>query len=1627
MSKLRIRLINPGPASFAGHRITVGFRQKVSGGETTDELTVALEATATASADGSAEVELPDKDTLVGELSLRVAAPDGAELRRISASLDRVDADSPLTIEVGPREPLITQPVEDPAFGAPQRLRGMLVDLTGKGRVASQQIVLFGRAAGAPADAPVETLLIATTDEAGYFYGPYPLGRFAEAFGRVGVHPTSIPIRLNASGELPERVFLAIELDSTGASAEGAGDRDACACDLPVPRDPDDKALVESPATFSTDVGAGGCVDFTKPNRVLEEFDYFAIVRTTEPDIRGLTIKEPPKISIGQIIDILRPQLFANALASRQPALSAGTQPAAGLLGEVSARSAASSAGLAVELPEAEMPELTNLAEMISIAALRALRAAEGGGRRTRPGRASGNGNGEDEAVSQVRIGAEIAKTLTYDPDGFSLTRLASAELATRKLDLVRVLDLLKRAEVPGRGGLTCDNPVDWDDEPTFYQACSIAHGHILHFKQQWVADGYSLGDLLYSLPLAPCQKKQIAVVDWERRESAFRSESLEERERLTAELSRDRDISEIAEASLNEEIRGGSRARTGAFGGGLGIGAILGPVGGLLGIGGGTSSASSSAWQTATRETTASSLQQLRERIQQAASAVRSQRSTVVQTVRQGETVTATTETVANHNHCHAMTIQYFEVLRHFLVRQKLAEVQECLLVPLLMSRFDSAKTRRWREPLSRFLREPGLRRGFDALERIANNYVGSDLPVGSYADGEIEFLEGFLRLTFRLARPRDDSEGNFNEAAWNVLAWLGLDPREFFETYLRNQRERDRIFAETLGPRIAEEIVNGLRLFAVDENDNQTELPIDPTLITSFRNEVSLYVSLRIDSPMPPLTRRSVRFLRIDTSIETPAGPRSISEVLPLGSKIIVDSGEIRYRTAHLAHPLFRSSHIKDDLTGTDPVVLYTPLAKEELRNPREEDKEAANRLLKHLNDHLEHYHRAIWTAMDPQRRFMLLDGFVAPNSQGRSVASVVENRLIGIIGNSLVMPVARGFHLDPTFNQDEEDPIDLFEHYQPATPVDPLRLAVPTKGVYAESVMGKCNSCERIDDSRFWRWEESPCPGEPTPIQPVSTESRRAEPPDLTPREFPAPIVAFQNAPSAPAPQGFAGLLELLSRPDLFRDLTGLTENQRNALEALRGALNTAQFFGGKAADLALQANMRRDVDRAMNKIREAKAEGLITEEQARSLTQSALRSMVGGGTDSPNESALTNEPEVEQAIRSAASTPGGDLSLSRSTAGGTETVRLRTPGAEDSLRSFIVTGPGTSAERRAFGPTALDKTARTRLSVRVRNMPAGGSVRWSVPPDHRGRITLSGDPAVVASVHTGETVEVIGLRPGLTELDVEVRDAAGATVESIKLPLSVPQFVSVTENAAAFEAVLDAFHLADAKDQLLEVAKGVCDLLLATANVRTVWTMAPFGETLPLAFAAGGVAAASVTTASFEGDPPSSALAGRTTAGASGGIGPNFFDETIRVFPGAFDDPVATGDASDVDDATRNAVAVIVADEFTSSPERERAIQLIGRLLGETLAHEIVHSLIGSALSGGAHNAPPVPSELMNRGNDRSLTARSAFEIVNPALPPDLDNLADRGIGFINIPHGDTQDLLNNDFPVPPHFR
>ncbi|MBL1101056.1 ComEA family DNA-binding protein [Streptomyces coffeae] len=1248
---LEVRLSAAGGAGadFTGYAIR-GLSERKEAGPGGDVLFVPFAVAASADAQGRATLMLPPKEDLGPRLTAVVTTPDGRVLHR--DSVETAGLDGVLTLSVRPVSYETPARTSDPSFGRPPRVRGRVVDAKGTSETGRRLVVLWGSTEEQPADGDLTPLLAVETDLTGYFSGPYPLGAFERAQGTVALGDgqiATVPIHLGEDGTFPERVLLVVDLPA----ATDGGDH-GCTGSPDLPRNPDARDLATAEGTFAADPGGGRCTDFTRPDRTLEEYSFSYAVRTTEPEIRGLTLEDEPTVPVGTLL-----------------------------------------AAFPAHLPFGQAREIP------------ALEAGDGGH--------EGNPTAVSTGLAERAVSAKLAKTLLADPNTMPLTRIEATIKLSAHAELLKLLGRVTPAPSE-RTELTGDTAVDWDDDPTIYQAVTVAHGHLLRFKQEWVADGYSMGDLLYSLPLAPAQRKMIAIVDWERRESAAREEFTTAAEQLSASLTRDRDVTDIVNATLSEEARGGSHADTGAIGGGFGIPLL----GGLLGIGGGTSSANSSSWETASRTTTAYALNQLRDRTLQGASAVRSQRSSVVQTVTQGERTVAETEVVANYNHCHTLTVQYFQVLRHLLVRQRLSDVQECLFVPLLISRFTPDKVLRWGETLRPELPRH-LQGGIDALSRINAGYAGSDLPVGAYADDAITSVDGELYLRFQLARPKDEND-EYHEVNWGGLAaLLGIDTQEFYQTFLRGQAQKDRVFLEQLGPRIAQRFVEHLQFFAVREDNSEARLPIDITLLTTFANDRPLYVSLRMGAAsLPPLVRRDIKQIRI-SGLSGLLGVL-LGTILPAGSRVIVDSGTMRYRTAHIDHALFQDAMIRNDLAGgaDDGVRISTRLSGRELRNPRNEDLELSRMLLEHLNEGIERYHHLIWAKMSPNRRYLLLDGFEAPNAGGKSIASVVDNELIGIVGNCLVMPVSRGYHLDPTFDATtvNGDRVDLIEHYQPETPIEPMRIAIPTKGVYAEAVQGACNSCEFKEEERFWRWEEAPVPDALPTIQPVSTESRRAEPPGLEAKDLPAPIIAMQNAPAAPDPTGLAQVLALLGRPDLFRDMAGLAGTQQNAAAALQAAMSAAQFFGGKAGDLAMQGQMARDIDKAMRTIRNSRAANLIDDAQAGELTESAIRGLIGERRPS-KEKKLTEEPEVRDLIRSQTGVESSETRVSRDG----ERVEVRRPATNGAgplgagARPPVLPGAGsTRAEalaaieafrgRTVTGPWRLDRgEVADRLAVLV----------------------------------------------------------------------------------------------------------------------------------------------------------------------------------------------------------------------------------------------------------------------------------------------------------------------------------
>ena len=186
-------------------------------------------------------------------------------------------------------------------------------------------------------------------------------------------------------------------------------------------------------------------------------------------------------------------------------------------------------------------------------------------------------------------------------------------------------------------------NPIRWQDAPdnhnnlSLYQAVTVATGHVLHYSVTTKADGYSLGELLHSLPLAPGQKKQIVVFDQTHTLTGSETQRVSQAESLAASLVNDVSITDTLAGNLSETPKAEARPTTGGVSAGLGLAGIIDGIAGVFGVSGGFANANSTAWQNSSRALSEHFQEQIKNAINQNAQSYRELNASVVTTVRRG------------------------------------------------------------------------------------------------------------------------------------------------------------------------------------------------------------------------------------------------------------------------------------------------------------------------------------------------------------------------------------------------------------------------------------------------------------------------------------------------------------------------------------------------------------------------------------------------------------------------------------------------------------------------------------------------------------------------------------------------------------------------------------------------------------------------------------------------------------------------------------------------------------------------------------------------------------------------------------------------------------------------------
>lgn len=221
----------------------------------------------------------------------------------------------------------------------------------------------------------------------------------------------------------------------------------------------------------------------------------------------------------------------------------------------------------------------------------------------------------------------------------------------------------------------------------------------------------------------------------------------------------------------------------------------------------------------------------------------------------------------------------------------------------------------------------------------------------------------------------------------------------------------------------------------------------------------------------------------------------------------------------------------------------------------------------LVSHLQDNRLYYSQAVWRALDPATIGILLSGYTWPiGGKPRPLVEVVDPTPVSIVANYLVLRISGDDKAERTaWLKAKRIKIGTLREDQ---------VPVPSGGVFAEAVLGRFNSGERLDLTRFWDWQDSPIPIQPPDIAAIQAGSRRDT--DTTvPGQLGTPMLNIVNPPALPDPQGMGAILAAVQNGNMFRDMSGLAATIGLAQKGLEGAFEGAESGAAQAGTNAAAA--------------------------------------------------------------------------------------------------------------------------------------------------------------------------------------------------------------------------------------------------------------------------------------------------------------------------------------------------------------------------------------------------------------------------------------------------------------------
>jgi hypothetical protein len=782
------------------------------------------------------------------------------------------------------------------------------------------------------------------------------------------------------------------------------------------------------------------------------------------------------------------------------------------------------------------------------------------------------------------------------------------------------------------------------------------AIGALLTFEQSWYAQGVTLGHMLHSLSLAPGEVTRVAVIDWSRRTRAFASEVIGETEQLDSASTHARALSEVQTAVANDFQAGGSSASSsatstshseaGAQGSGLLQSLVMSGDASMTDqTATTTAQADSSSWSLGNRSVMGSLTQNVNDRTEQHSSSVRNRRATAVREVSQSEHENVSTRIIANYNHMHALNMQYYEVVQVYRTEARLHRADRCLFIPMETLDFSGAAGWAVVERFRGALLAAALNGRVRALladdttaveiapaRRVFFPSVRPDLFVG--------YAPNSLRLSTLTA-----ARGALASAA-NPLSSAAVAGADVASATTNPPATRPPAPAAAPMPATSlwdvEAVAKASRLLdrpLVRPDSDSLFVPDDTELIAISFDQVAIR-TVRLDH-VGAVTSASQAFTVPTDSGRIDLVPSARFVELDAINVVKADDpaahGTMTLHCAYLGRRFTLPGIPLDLAQGTAPQKVAT------LTNDQADRR---TELQQHLQNNRDYYSHAVFRSLDAATLTFVLSRY---QLSGRPLIDQVEPRPITIAGNYIVLraPVADDEAAGLATNGQAVTWNDLLASrgLDRTQALDRRLIPIPTGGVFAEAVLGRSNSAEKLDITRFWHWQDSPVPIQPSDISPVDTGSR-ATAEDLKPGQLSSPVLNILNPSSLPDPTGLGAVLGALTNLN-FRDMSGLAGTQGLVKTGETATLDAATAAGKLASD-----NLKTEAQKAvsMGQIAADIAKSAIAADAAKSGKAGAAGGGAGGGVGgiSRDGAVLNQGRKMDSEASQAGSGGSGEMS-------------------------------------------------------------------------------------------------------------------------------------------------------------------------------------------------------------------------------------------------------------------------------------------------------------------------------------------------------------------------------------------